>query len=347
MLITFFVILVLYIIVLILLQVDSVSETQLFGDRLTVLLNVLKDFFLVIISIIGTTLLTSTIIEKNQKNTTYTELLANDIFASPEFYSNLSDENKQKMIENLERNFYDRQSIKQELYDVFRQNLNEIQQDYYYEECNFNISYFPQKSYSEKVIVRTIKMRAYSDTITIPNLKLCGYSLSPVNVENSVKNKDLSPFEFISLNINNKAHSADDIIISEDATMDQLLNKCGYVVSYTVNLKENITLSASEDTIIRMEYRSRVSDNDNSMSFRVAVPCRKYILNFIAPENYKVIAHAFGSFDVAANSSNSKYDNTISVEFDNWLLPENGVTICCINKDLSAESDTSKTLVGV
>lgn len=143
MLIMFFVILILYIIVLILLQVDSVSETQLLSDKLIVLSNVLKDFFLVIISIIGTTLLTSTIIEKNQKNTTYTELLANDIFASPEFYSNLSDENKQKMIENLERNFYDRHSIKQELYNVFRQRLNEIQQDYYYEECNFNISYFP------------------------------------------------------------------------------------------------------------------------------------------------------------------------------------------------------------
>lgn len=60
----FFVILILYIIVLILLQVDSVSETQLLSDKLIVLSNVLKDFFLVIISIIGTTLLTSTIIEK-------------------------------------------------------------------------------------------------------------------------------------------------------------------------------------------------------------------------------------------------------------------------------------------
>lgn len=190
-------------------------------------------------------------------------------------------------------------------------------------------------------------MRAYSDTVSISNLRLCGYSLSPVNVDTSVEAMDLPPFEFISLNINNKVYSADDIIITEDATTDQLLNKCGYIVSYTVNLKENITLSASEDTIIRMEYRSRVSDNDNSMSFRVAVPCRKYILNFIAPENYKVIAHAFGSFDVAANSSNSKYDNAISVKFDNWLLPENGVTICCINKDLSAETDTPKTLVSV
>ena len=29
----------------------------------------------------------------------------------------------------------------------------------------------------------------------------------------------------------------------------------------------------------------------------------------------EIYTHAFGSFDVAANSSNSKYDNTILVEF--------------------------------
>lgn len=97
--------------------------------------------------------------------------------------------------------------------------------------------------------------------------------------------------------------------------------------------------------LLEWNINQELQITDNSASFRVGVPCRKYILNFTAPENYKVIAHAFGTFDVASNSSNSKYDNTIAVEFDNWLLPENGVTICCIDKSKSLSADTSKELL--
>ena len=330
---------------MILLQINTNTSAKFLGDNMVILLNILKDFFLVIISIIGTTLLTATIIEKNQKNTTYTELLANDIFASPEFYSNLSDDNKLKMIENLERNFYERYIIKQELYNVFREKLNNLSSEYYYEECNFNISFFPKLNYTEKIIVRTMKVRSYAEKVVIPHFTLCGYSLSPVDKSISSDGNELLEFEFVSLSINNINQSNDTIDITPNVTTDQLLNKCGYSTSFSVELKNEIILSSKENTIIRMEYKSRVTDNDNSASFRVGVPCRKYILNFTAPENYKVIAHAFGTFDVASNSSNSKYDNTIAVEFDNWLLPENGVTICCIDKSKSLSADTSKELL--
>lgn len=295
------------------------------------LLNVLKDFFLVIVSIIGTTLLTLTLIEKNQKNATYTELLANDIFASPEFYSNLSEENKQKMIENLERNYYDRLPIKQELFSVFRDTLNTLKYEYYYEECNINVNYFPREKYIEKLIVRTIKIRSYKDEITVSHLHLCGYSLGPAtNLDDEMH---METFEFLSLSIDGTEKSInDDVIVTKSETTDQLLKKCGYSVHYSVELKNSITICSDKDLVIRIEYKSRVTDEDNSMSFRVDAPCRKYILNFSAPENYKVWAHAFGSFDIASNSSNGIYDNVISVKFDNWLLPENGVTICCSEK---------------
>ena len=325
--ISFFIILFLYILILALLHFNSISSNNLFGNKIAIIFNILKDFFLVIISIVGTTLLTSIIIEKNKKNTTDTELLANDIFASPEFYSNLTDDNKKKMFESLEKNYYNRFSIKQEIYTLFRKSLENIKYNYYYEECNISISYFPRETYTEKNIVRILKVRSYSDEAIITKFHLCGYSLSPVNLE------QIDPFEFISLRIDGVEKYKDDIIVLNNNTENQLLNKCGYSSHYTVCLKDKITLTSSEDTIIRIEYISRVADNDNSMSFRVCVPCRRYILNFIAPENHKVRAHAFGAFDIASNSSNSVYDNVISVNFDSWLLPENGVTICCIPQD--------------
>ncbi len=341
-LVSFFIILILYVLTLVLLQIDSVSDNQMFADGFIVLLNVLKDFFLVIISIIGTTLLTSALIEKNQKNATYTELLANDIFASPEFYSNLSDENKQKMIESLERNYYKRHPVKQELFSAFRDTLNTLKYEYYYEECNINVSYFQKENYTEKLIVRTIKLRSYSDEIQLPQLHLCGYSLGLAILPNS--ETALEPFEFISLNIDGIEKSvSNNIVITKKETTNQLLKKCGYSVYYSAELKNSIKIRSDQDLVIRIEYKSRVTDEDNSMSFRVDAPCRKYLLNFYAPENYRVWAHAFGAFDVASNSSNGIYDNAISVKFDNWLLPENGVTICCSEK-LSFSSKQERQL---
>ena len=95
--------------------------------------------------------------------------------------------------------------------------------------------------------------------------------------------------------------------------------------------------------VIRIEYQSGVTDEDNAKRFRVDAPGRKFLLNFYAPENYKVWVHAFGSFDITSNSSNVVYDNTISVKFDNWLLPENGVTICC-SENLSVPLTTESQL---
>lgn len=238
-------------------------------------------------------------------------------------------------MDNLEKNYYDNFPIKQELYDSFRKQLNSFTNDYYYEECNYNISYYPKENRSEKSIVRTMKIRSYKDSTKIKNLYLFSYSLSPCNVNNSESNT--IPFQVLSIFINNVNYPIDQVIVTERATANQLLDKCGYSITYTVYLKDEITLSSGSDMIIRIEYKSIVTDLDNSMSFRVPVPCKKYLLNFIAPTGYKVIAHAYGSFDNASNSSNSKFDNSISVYFDNWLMPDNGVTICCIDKNCNKQ----------
>ncbi len=319
-----------YIIILIIIQFDSVTSNSLSND-LIIILNVVKDFLLVVISIIGTTLLTSLLIEINQKNTTYTELIANDIFASPEFYSNLTDENKRKMIKSLEQNYYDRFPVKQILYDLFREKLNNFPHEYYYEECNYNVSYYFTGDSSEKTIVRTMKVRSYMENAVINNFYVCRYSLNSEKETNNNSNSKI-PFQIISISINGVVQPTDKIVVENQATSNQLLDKCGYSSTCIVRLKDDIILSSESDTIIRIEYKSVVTAMDDPMSFRVPVPCKKYILNCTAPIEYKVVAHAFGFFDSASNSSNSLYDNTISVIFDNWLMPDNGVAICCIEK---------------
>ena len=89
-----------YVIVLVLLQNNNI--VQEYGATL----NIVRDILLSVLSIISTTLLTSIFIEKNRKNVDYTELIANDVLASPEFYNNLTEENKEKMYNALEQNMF-------------------------------------------------------------------------------------------------------------------------------------------------------------------------------------------------------------------------------------------------
>lgn len=316
------------------LQFDEYIETINFlGIELIVIVNVVRDLLLILVSIIGTTLLTANIIEKNQKNTTYTELIANDIFASPEFYSNLSEDNKRKIMDNLEKNYYDNFPIKQELYNLFRERLNGFSHSYYYEVCNYNVSYYYTGSCIEKTIVRTMKIRSYTKNERITNFYVCRYSLSPNENINGNLNSQI-PFQIVSVSINDVKQPMNNILVENKMTSNQLLDKCGYSSTCVVRLKDDIVLSTTYDTIIRIEYKSIVTDMEDPMSFRVPVPCRKYILNCTVPVEYKVVAHAFGFFDSASNSSNSVYDNNISVAFDNWLMPDNGVTISCFNKNM-------------
>lgn len=94
------------------------------------------------------------------------------------------------MIENLERNYYNRHLVKQELFSVFRGTINTLKYEYYYEECNIQ-------------------------------LHLCGYSLGPA--DNPDAGSQMEAFEFISLSIDGAEKSiSDDVIITKSETTDQL-----------------------------------------------------------------------------------------------------------------------------
>ncbi len=124
-----------------------------------------------------------------------------------------------------------------------------------------------------------------------------------------------------------------DIILEVKNTRSPFLKKNGYIETYEVSLNKEVTLYPHQDTIISFEYISRVSDGDMSSGVGVSVLCKKFSLNFYAPPEYTVHAHSFGFLDSGDNSSNSDYPNNISVRFDKWLLPYEGVVICVSPND--------------
>lgn len=293
-----------------------------------VIIEMLRDVFLAITSIIGTSLLTSVFIEKNQKNIDYTELIANDIFASPEFYMNLTEENKEKMLTYLSENSQKKDPIRSELYSLYKEKLLANKYQYYYENFDESTSYYDFGSYSEKRNKRIIKLRSYNEKIEIKKICLLSYKLSPT--------PEIETFELLGGSFgveNDPLLIGKDIVVETSITRSPFLMKNGYLQTYEVNLCKEISLYPDKDTVISFEYISRVSDGDMSSGVGVSVPCRKFSLNFYAPSEYIVYAHTFGFLDSGNNISNSDYKNTISVHFDRWLLPDEGVAICLVKKD--------------
>ena len=100
-----------------------------------------------------------------------------------------------------------------------------------------------------------------------------------------------------------------------------------------------------QDLVIRIEYQSGVTDEDNSMRFRSSMLLvESSYLTFMHQKITRCgFMHSVRWRFITSNSSNVVYDNTISVKFDNWLLPENGVTICC-SENLSVPLTTESQL---
>lgn len=315
-----------YVLMLYLAQLDDIADS----DKVIILM--LRDVLLAIVSIIATSLLTSVFIEKNKKNVDYTELIANDIFASKEFYANLSAENKTKMLKYLSQEYQEKDPVRNDIQELCRKRLFETEVPYYYESFDESTSYRDYGSYTEKKSVRILKLRSYSEPVKLKSIRLLSYKLSETN---GVKTFELLEGSFGS--DNSILEIGKDITVENKETRSPLLRKNGYVHNYIVTFCKELTLLPNEDTIISFTYVSRVSDGDMSSGVGVSVPCRNFSINFHAPEGYVVHAHSNGFLDSGENASNPDFPNEISVKFHEWVLPGEGVVFCVTQPEQQTE----------
>ena len=74
-------------------------------------------------------------------------------------------------------------------------------------------------------------------------------------------------------------------------------------------------------SVTEISHRGKIFEKINSEAKR---NLRK-LMNI--PDNYKVLARAFGFFDSAVHSPIVEDDRQISVSFNDWIFPQDGVVI--------------------
>ena len=94
---------------------NGISETVTQKD--IAIVETLKDILLTCFSIFGIGLLLNALIEKHNKNEIYSDIICNDVLASPYCYDSMTTENKEKMFDALERHIYNSNALEKEIYD--------------------------------------------------------------------------------------------------------------------------------------------------------------------------------------------------------------------------------------
>lgn len=295
---------------------------------------VLSEILLVVVSVFGTNLILSILIESKSKNAMLTDFMANDIIASPDFYDNLSDDNKHKMLDALTLSTDLKGNVDMlQMTKTIQQKLLEVKKDYYFENCDFTISIEDKGSYFEKTITRQITLCPYDGELKINNfsfMKVC-----------MIEDQAIKPFTWQSIKISESTRCTEVDINSDIEECDiiktnDISKKNGYNFAKEYIYKKPIVIKKDIQhlTTIALSYIVRCPKNDIFSTYRTAAPCKKFSVKCtITPsQKYKLYAGAFGFMDNASSSANNRRDNEINISLKDWAFVEDGVAIAIYEK---------------
>lgn len=295
------------------------SEEEL--NKFLTFLNVSENILLIIISIIGTTMVTAPLVEVKQKNIMYGDLIANDIFSSPEIYKHFSLDNKKKILNYLEKEIYFSNSeFNEYMYDKIRNLICISDFEYYYQKCEYSITFDMHQDYLKQTFSKTLFIRSTNESSVINGLSLAKAILK------EIPNQDIFIPELLIIGEQNIDINKNCKINYKKST-NQIFVKNGYDMECEWIYKKRITLCHSKDTIIRLCYTICKPLDNNTIGVRVNVPCKEFIFRAIAPSEYKLSAHTYGLWNNMQYNQMGNLDNEISIIFSDWIIPNNGLSL--------------------
>ena len=289
-------------------------------------LKTLKDILLVIISICGTNFVLSAIIEVDSKNSLVSDIICNDVIASPEFYENMNDNNKHKVYKALERNIFVDHVITTEIFSNIRKKLNEIMNDYYFESSEYVITCDVQNGFIEKEITKRISIKSYEDSYTIKDF--C------VGFVNSKKIQGVETYKLLYLEIDGNEIDLSKYVKQVSSKISNLDEQNEYDVNKTYVYNKPLKISNKKSTIIVVKCKTRTTSDDVNSTFRVTKPCKSFSLNYSINQSdkYRLAVDAFGFLDDADDSTNNSNKAIVNIKFKDWIFKYDGVIVSIIEK---------------
>lgn len=276
----------------------------------------------VIISIVGTAIISTPLIEKKNNNKIYFDAILNDVLSDEKVIELMSDDNKKKIKHQL---LNVKCNAKQEMVDYIHNAISDAQSEYYFEDCSYIISCNIKDEYIEKRIVKNLKIRSYENAKIIKNfafVRMCTGSDIP----------DDNPLQIENVCINNNVLNLNQYeCVVENVREDEVaLKKSNYDKKYVYKYKKSLKLSNKTTTDISITYTTKVSLHDKYMCLRVSEPCRHFSVDFtvLNKNPYDICIHGFGFMNDATSTPNiMDNSNNAKISFNTWIFKKDGVSI--------------------
>ena len=250
---------------------------------------VLKEASLILFTLFTSSIISSCILEKANKNNEYFLDTLNEFVCDPRIIDALSESNQK----TLKTSMFGFDNISQtEMIESIIDKLKDF--DYYYEDCRLDISCDISNSVCKKRFSKVFEVRSFSDSFEIKNLRL----YSSITKESSV---DFLKIDYIKIDGNDLKPDTDYILRNEIIKPEERTSfKKGYKYRFICELKHPLKLSNNKSKTITLVYETCVT-NDDCFINRLPGPCKKYHLSF-AIENakkgqYDINGSAFGFMD--------------------------------------------------
>lgn len=306
----------------------SSSETSIGIDlqNKIKMIEAIKDIVLIVLSLFISSLLAS-LLEINGKNDFTNDLIVNDVLSSPELLNMMTEENRIKILKNVECSYYFNGNDRLE--DMFSEVKNTLikksdEQNVFFDNCEVEIRCKIKDNYIEKRIIKTVDIKSYNEKFDLKRYPLVGCTIC--------KDINYTPLELKTVKVNGRDYSEQKGEIKREESQPEVLDrKSGYDSQVNYVLEKTIKVSDKKSTKIRIEYLTRVPLNDLIYTFRVKYPCKNFRLSFYleSQDEYFLKTIAFGFADDATDKElgfeNDK--KSVKISFDNWIFPFDGVAV--------------------
>lgn len=297
------------------------------NEKYFYLIKIFKDILLIVVSVFGTSVISTFLIDVKSKNQMHKEIISDEVLNAETYYNCMSDSKKKEISNYLESMLYFNgnkilTSMDEELKNKIRLFKN---QEYFFSSYTAIINCTIDGDKIIKKINKTMFVRSYDDNYNLKDFELARNVCDSENGKYGIDESTLSvSIEDITLDKNSYCRR-------DDEKEDSIEKKSGYTNKVVYRLKEPLELYSTKDKKVVVEYDTSVSIKDVFSGIRLPVACKNTNFQFHLNstnnehERYKLVPCGFGFNNTGSDTPNNIGDHyNVNIQFNEWIFPNDG-----------------------